>query len=189
VGRRGPPPKPTRMRLLEGNRGKRRINEYEPQPEKAAPPCPRWLTPEARKVWKRVAALLRKMRLLTVAEEDALVAYAQTFARWKAAEEFLARHGDVYPIRDDQGRVKCMAQFPQVAIARHLLAVLKSYQQEFGFTPSARTRLSVEPAGEHHNAAWIPEDQLREARQASKRYEARERRRERKERKERGDLD
>jgi len=121
------------------------------------------------------------MRLLTVAEEDALVAYAQTFARWKAAEEFLAKHGDVYPIRDDQGRVKCMAQFPQVAIARHLLAVLKSYQQEFGFTPSARTRIGVEPAGEHHNAAWIPPDVLREIERPRKRRGARERRRKRKE--------
>ena len=145
MGRRGPPPKPTRMRLLEGNRGKRRINEYEPQPERTRPPCPKWLPPEARKAWRNIVDKLERMRLLTVAEEHALVAYAQTYSRWKAAEEFLIKHGDVYPIRDDHGRVKCMQQFPQVAIARNLLQLLKSYQQEFGLTPSARSRLSVEP--------------------------------------------
>ena len=156
MGRRGPPPEPTHVRLLKGNPGKRRINEHEPQPEKATPPCPRWLTPEARKAWKRITTLLRKMGLLTIAEEDALVTYAQTFARWKAAEEFLAKHGDVYPIRDEQGRVKYMQQFPQVAIARNLALLLKSYQQEFGLTPSARSRLSIEPES-YGRARDVPE--------------------------------
>ena len=38
-----------------------------------------------------------------------------------------------------------MAQFPQVAIARHLLQVLRAYQQEFGLTPAARPRLGEPP--------------------------------------------
>ena len=38
-----------------------------------------------------------------------------------------------------------MQQFPQVAIARNLLQVLQRYQQEFGMTPSARTRLNAIP--------------------------------------------
>ena len=58
MGRRGPPPKPTHIRLLEGNPSKRPINRREPQPEKGAPPCPRWLTAEARVAWKRITALL-----------------------------------------------------------------------------------------------------------------------------------
>ena len=36
-----------------------------------------------------------------------------------------------------------MQQFPQVAIARNLAQLLKAYQQEFGLTPSARTRIQV----------------------------------------------
>ena len=83
------------------------------------------------------------MGILTVVDGDALAAYCQTYARWKAAEEFIQQHGEVYPIRDESGRVKYMQQFPQVAIARHNLQLLKSYQQEFGLTPSARTRIEV----------------------------------------------
>ena len=38
-----------------------------------------------------------------------------------------------------------MAQFPQVSIAKNLLQIVRAYHQEFGLTPSARTRLEVEP--------------------------------------------
>ena len=84
------------------------------------------------------------MSLLTTADAHALFAYCQTYARWRAAEEFLERHGESYPIRDEAGRIRCMQQFPQVATARNLLLVLKAYQQEFGLTPASRSRIVVE---------------------------------------------
>jgi len=83
------------------------------------------------------------MGILARADRDALTAYCQTYSRWKAAEQFLEKNGEVYPIRDENGNVRCMQQFPQVAISRNLLQVLQRYQQEFGMTPSARTRLHV----------------------------------------------
>ena len=85
--------------------------------------------------------MLLKMRVLSQIDGDALVNYCVLYARWKKAEEFLSKHGEVYPIRDEPGRVKCMAQFPQVAISRNLAHLIKSYQQELGLTPSARTRV------------------------------------------------
>jgi P27 family predicted phage terminase small subunit len=83
------------------------------------------------------------MGILAKIDRDALTAYCQIYARWKAAEQFLEKHGEVYPIRDEHGNVRCMQQLPQVAIARNLLQVLQRYQQEFGMTPSARTRVQV----------------------------------------------
>ena len=149
MGRRGPSPKPTALKLLQGNPGKRPLNEREPKPRKDMPRCPAWLSSEAKKVWRRLVPELRAMRVLTIVDGDALAAYCQTFARWRAAEEYLARHGDVYPIRDEARRIKCMQQFPQVAIARSLLQILRAYQQEFGLTPSSRTGIrAAEPAVE-----------------------------------------
>ena len=146
MGRRGPPPQPTRLRLLKGNPGKRRINKAEPQLPPKAPSCPRWLSPEAKKVWRRTVSLLQASRILTRVDADALTAYSQTYARWQAAERFIDQHGEIYPIRDEHGNVRCMQQFPQVAIARSLLQILRGYQQEFGMTPSARTRVHVIPS-------------------------------------------
>lgn len=145
MGRRGPPPQPTRLRMLKGNPGKRRLNEREPKPPSQIPTCPRWLSAEAKRIWRDVVSLLKTIRILTRVDRDALTAYSQTYSRWKAAEQFLDKHGEVYPIRDEHGNVKCMQQFPQVAIARNLLQVLRCYQQEFGMTPSARTRVNTIP--------------------------------------------
>lgn len=158
MGRRGPPPEPTRLKVLKGNPGKRPVNPREPEPRPDVPRCPQWLGPEAKAVWKRLVPELKHMRVLSYVDGDALAAYCQTYARWRAAEEFIGKHGEVYTLRDEQGRVRCMQQFPQVAIARQLLQILRSYQQEFGMTPAARSRVVVpgEPADARGDAhRWL----------------------------------
>ena len=59
MGRRGPPPKPTRIRLLQGNPSKRPINKREPKPPDGSPRCPAWLSPEAKRTWAPVCACRR----------------------------------------------------------------------------------------------------------------------------------
>jgi P27 family predicted phage terminase small subunit len=130
---------------LRGNPGKRRIGKREPHPQIRNPSCPAWLRPEVKGIWRRTVTVLREMHILTRVDRDALAAYCQTYVRWKAAEQFLEVHGDVYPVRDDKGNVRCMRPYPQVRIAMDMLQVLRSYQQEFGMTPSARTRVEQLP--------------------------------------------
>ena len=45
----GRKPKPTAVKKLEGNPGKRKLNTKEPVPAKGMPDCPEWLLPEAKK--------------------------------------------------------------------------------------------------------------------------------------------
>ena len=146
MGRRGPPPKPTALKLLNGNAGKKPLNTREPQPTIGTPHCPEWLSDEARKVWKRLVPQLRAMKVLTLIDADALAGYCHTYTRWRDVEEFLTKHGLVYPIRGDNGAVKCFQQFPQVAIARHLLLAMRAFQNDFGLSPAARARILI--AGE-----------------------------------------
>lgn len=143
MGRRGPAPKPTALKLLQGNPGKRAINKNEPQPKDAIPRCPAWLDEEAKVAWKRIVPQLRDMGVLTLIDADALTNYCDTWSRWKKAVLFLQKNGDVYTIKGDDGKLKYVQQLPQVAIARNLLAVLNRYQQEFGLTPAARCRLTI----------------------------------------------
>ena len=58
MAQRGRKPKPTAVKVLEGNPGKRSLNTGEPKPEKKAPRCPAWLEDEAKKEWKRMAKQL-----------------------------------------------------------------------------------------------------------------------------------
>jgi len=44
----GRKPKPTAVKKLEGNPGKRKLNTKEPNPGKGMPDCPAWLLPEAK---------------------------------------------------------------------------------------------------------------------------------------------
>lgn len=157
MGRRGPVPKPTVLKLLNGNAGKKPLNDREPKPKVGTPHKPEWLSAEASKVWRRLVPQLRAMKVLTLVDADALAAYCHAFARWREAEEFLDKHGLVYPIRDDAGRVKCMQQFPQVAIARNLLLVVRAYQQEFGLTPASRSRIvTADDGGPESDAGrWL----------------------------------
>ena len=147
MGRRGPPPTPTGLRIVKGNPGKRPLNTQEPKPRGGPPRCPSWLDDEAKRVWRRTVRELAGLNVLTHADRDALAAYCQTFSRWKRAELFLQERGDVYSLKDDKGGVKCLQQFPQVAIARNLAQLVRSYQQEFGLTPSARSRIRADGGG------------------------------------------
>jgi P27 family predicted phage terminase small subunit len=83
------------------------------------------------------------MRVLTAADVEAFAAFCQTYVRWRQAEDFVTKHGMVYPLRDERGQVRCMVQFPQVSIARNLLLVLRSFYPEFGMTPAARSRIEL----------------------------------------------
>lgn len=48
----GRKPKPTAVKKLEGNSGKRKLNIKEPVPAKGMPACPDWLMPEVKKKWR-----------------------------------------------------------------------------------------------------------------------------------------
>ena len=82
---RGRKPTPTALKLLEGNPGKRKLNDKEPKPEKKAPSCPKWLETEAKKEWRRLAKKMELMGVLTEVDMAAFAGYCQAYARWKEA--------------------------------------------------------------------------------------------------------
>lgn len=135
---RGRKPKPTSLKVLEGNPGKRPLNDQEPQPEKKAPKCPTWLEPEAKKEWRRVSKILENLGILTEIDLTAFAGYCQAYARWKEAEEFLTKHGTIF--KTPSGYIQ---QVPQVSIAQTYLKIMKDFCTEFGLTPSARSRIHV----------------------------------------------
>ena len=76
----GRKPKPTAVKKLEGNPGKRKLNTKEPVPAKGMPDCPEWLLPEAKKEWERLADLMNQMGVLTEVDMAAFAAYCQSYA-------------------------------------------------------------------------------------------------------------
>ena len=92
---RGRKPTPTAIKELEGNPGKRALNDKEPKPQKKAPACPKWLEDEAKKEWRRLAKQMEQLGILTQVDMAAFAGYCQAYARWKEAEEFITQHGSI----------------------------------------------------------------------------------------------
>jgi P27 family predicted phage terminase small subunit len=101
---RGRRPKPTHVKLLTGNPGKRTPNAHEPRPEPIVPECPAELGPVARREWDRLAVELSALRILTNLDRAALAAYCGAYAMWAEATEAIQKFGTM---------VKSPSGFPQ----------------------------------------------------------------------------
>ena len=132
----GRKPKPTALKKLEGNPGKRKLNTKEPMPGKGMPDCPKWLLPEAKMEWERLCVKLSEMGVLTEIDMAAFAAYCQSYARWKEAQEHIDSEGSIF--ETDKGYQQ---QTPWVGIANTNQKLMMQAASEFGLTPSARSRI------------------------------------------------
>ena len=135
VGRK---PKPTALRLVGGNAGKRKINKSEPKPELAQPMPPAFLIDDAKVEWGRVCGSLYKVGLMTELDRGALAACCQAYGRWAEAERELALMN--LTVTTSNGNA---IQNPLVGIANKAAADYVKYAVEFGMTPSARARVTA----------------------------------------------
>lgn len=144
MGKRGPRPQPTELKLLRGNPGHRAINKAEPKPTADGVVMPSHLGPVAVQKWQQVLPLLQAVKVMTKADVEALARYCDTYEWWLATRARLKSEGDTYPILNDKGEIKYIAQRPEVSIAHKLAAQMRQLEQDFGLNPSARTGLHVQ---------------------------------------------
>lgn len=145
---RGRKPKPTALRILEGNPGKRPINDAEPVPPPpdaehfTIPPAALADHPVAQEEWTRLAPLLLKARQITEADRTALIALCLEWARYLDATRAVKRLGLVvkapsgYPIMN-----------PYLPIATKALSACNKLWPELGLTPSSRSRVRMAEPG------------------------------------------
>jgi P27 family predicted phage terminase small subunit len=135
---RGRRPKPTRLKFLTGNPGKRPLNQSEPRPEPVVPQCPPELGPVARREWDRLAGELASLNLLTNLDRAALAAYCGAYALWVEATEAIQKYGTM--VKSPSGYP---VQSPYVSIANRQAEIMMRIASEFGFTPASRSRIST----------------------------------------------
>jgi len=148
MGRRGPKPKPTALKILEGNPGKRPLNDREPQPMKGRPRMPSNLPADEKRVWRQMIRHLESMKLLSTVDQNILERYCFDFVQWRKLSSFLKREGAVYEVKDRLGNVRSKLR-PEFNIARNLSANLFKFETEYGMTPSSRSRLKIELVSEN----------------------------------------
>ncbi len=144
-------PKPTAVRKLQGNPGKRPLNQDKPTPQPGEPPMPAGLSLAAQKEWRTIVAELLTLNVLSIVDGKALAAYCHNFSRWMEAEAEIALHGLIVeePVTKGQGEAAVIVGYkykrnPAVTISNDAQKLMKSFLIEFGLTPASRSRLRIE---------------------------------------------
>ncbi len=140
----GPAPKPSKLKLLQGNPGHKKLNKAEPV-FTGQPDCPSWITQTAKTEWKRIVKELESLDLLRAVDSSALASYCQAFARWRSAEEIVDAEGQTVqePVMSKAGEVVGMKtkRHPATIIAKDERAAMHRAAALFGFDPSSRSRI------------------------------------------------
>lgn len=142
------PHKPTKLKLLEGNRGKRKLPENEPQPFPKAPKPHLDIDKIAKKTWKRLAKILEPLGLLTEADGDMFAALCQIRARLVVIHTFLKEENQSLVMEvqkpDPDGGIRFeYKQSPYVMMEKQYYELFRRFASEFGLSPRGRVGLAI----------------------------------------------
>lgn len=135
-------PKPSHLRVVEGNRGKRSINKAEPKPQRTIPSPPDHLADVAKVAWGRMTVILDRMGVLTEADVFALERMTDVYAEILHHRERLKAEGWTQVVETGAGSQMIRAN-PSAALLADADRRFKGYLIEFGLTPAARTRVNA----------------------------------------------
>jgi P27 family predicted phage terminase small subunit len=139
---KGPPPKPHFLKVLEGNRDRRRPNPAAPRPigDLAEPPAD---LPEAARPFWTQAINDAPRGLLKRSDERALFVWSVAAWLHSVAANELAQAGTVTATGNRKGAIK---KHPTVSILGGQASVMQRAGDQLGFSPVARSRVRLEPS-------------------------------------------
>ena len=126
---RGRPAKPTKLKLLDGDR-ESRINRAEPIPTEQDVRPPGFLSPEARDVWERIAPDRIGKGVLTAWDVEAFAAFCEALVLLQSSG------------RESRDPPVPFAASP-VAQFKNAVLICSTLGSRFGWTPADRAKLSM----------------------------------------------
>ncbi len=133
---KGRKPKPTALKIAQGNPGGKPLPKNEPKPTPGMPDPPAMLGSEERAVWDRFVPELLKMGVLAKVHGDMIASYCRAVVQERLAAAALAEQGHVVKTRYGQ-RVNPWFRVMQDAEKRR-----RAIAVEFGLTPASQARAS-----------------------------------------------
>lgn len=146
-GRRGPPPKPSKLKKLQGTFRKDRAAPRELVAKPGVPPRPTWLNAEGRAEWERVVPQLQALGILSTIDQSMLADYCTAHALAVNATKKYQREGMTIKVNGQ------LQKHPAVKIAQEARSQAARLAGEFGLSPSSRTRISTPSADDALGAA------------------------------------
>lgn len=152
----GRKPKPTALKVVTGNPGKRPLPEDEPKPTNEIGKAPFWLSEEGAEYWEYVVGILGELQGVAKKPDEAAAAmFAQAIADYREADDALSDNGSNYQDVETKAGGVMTRIHPAVGVRKDAMAQIMKICAEFGLTPSARTRVKVDLGAEDKN----PNDQ------------------------------
>jgi P27 family predicted phage terminase small subunit len=141
----GRPPKPSALKLVSGNPGKRAVSKQEPDPAYLADlTAPDWMPEGARKVWDEIVPHLRQARLLSTIDVPMLAMGCCSIDEYRQA----ARLVDKRLLVKGQNDTGFPTINPALIVKSMAFKQAMAVFQQFGMSPAARTRIAVQPQGD-----------------------------------------
>lgn len=134
----GPPPKPVRLRELEGNAGHRPLRN-EPKPRPITPAMPDYLGTDGQAKWNELLPELEYSGVLTIVDRDVFGLYCFAYQTFTQAVAELASGGAVVTAKGSG----YMMPHPLVAIRNRAVDDMRRWGAELGVGAASRTRVDV----------------------------------------------
>ena len=140
---RGRKPRPTVLKLIEGNPGKRALNDREPMPCVEIPECPEYLDTTARAEWDRTSQVLAEWASSRWPTGRRWPPTASSTAAGCMPKSRCPKFGTIVKSPEKGFPMKS----PYLTVADQALEAMRKFMVEFGLTPSSRSRIRVPDGG------------------------------------------
>lgn len=134
---RGRKPKPTALKVIEGNPGKRPLNHDEPQAAGELIEAPDDLSDDQRAIWEYAIAHAPK-GVLRMIDRDNLRAWVVAADLHRKATAEVQARGILSTGAEGQ-----LVKNPAVMVLRDATAMMMRAAEQMGFSPTARARIKV----------------------------------------------
>jgi len=152
----GRPPKPSKIKAQEGNRGRRPLNSKLLQMPSRIPKCPSWMPKPDRIHWRKLCAQLDQLGVLQTIDEHMLACMASAIGFYvEAKRQFDSLDASKRMVMKTPGGAPIVN--PLIGIMNRQAELIFRIGAEFGLTPAARERLLREDGVQTARAPSIDE--------------------------------
>lgn len=158
---KGAKPKPVKLRLVEGGRPSRIVQEMRrtgadvlPQASPKHPAKPKAMSEAAAAQWDFVCGLIEELGLLSRTDTIAIQLLCEAYADYcKAIEAIKKNGGETYRTQTSRGKGVIVRNIPAVRQKLEADHRIRLWLAEFGMTPSARSRVRGSGKGNEEDPA------------------------------------